>query len=85
MQTMHQRHNAYAKKLNEYLKNKSPEELLHLEGSGTNSLAAWFLGPKAENEDFFTDLISEGIRANCVDRIKYFPADPIYVTDEKKK
>ena len=84
MQTMHQRHNAYAKKLNEYLKNKSPEGLLHLEGSGTNSLAAWFLGPKAENEDFFTDLISEGIRANCVDRIKYFPADPIYVTDEKK-
>lgn len=84
MQTMHQRHNAYAKKLNEFLKNKSPEELLHLEGSGTNSLAAWFLGPKAENGDFFIGLISEGIRANCVDRQNYFPKDPIYVTDKKK-
>jgi glutamate/tyrosine decarboxylase-like PLP-dependent enzyme len=84
VQTTHSRQYAYAKQLNEYLKKKSPEELLHLEGPGTSSLAAWFLGPKAENEFLFAELILQGIEANCNDRRNYFKNDPPYVTDEKR-
>jgi glutamate/tyrosine decarboxylase-like PLP-dependent enzyme len=71
--------------MNEYLKNKNPEELMNLVGPGTESLAAWFLGPKAENQDLFSGLIEQAIRANCSDRKNYFPNDPEYVTDERKK
>ena len=74
----------YARKMNEYLKNKNPEELMNLDGPGTESLAAWFLGPKAENQDLFSGLIEQAIQANCSDRKNYFPNDPKYVTEERK-
>jgi glutamate/tyrosine decarboxylase-like PLP-dependent enzyme len=75
----------YAKKMNAHLKNKSPEELLNLEGPGTESLAAWFLGPKAENQDLFSELIINAVQANCKDRLEYYSQDPKYVTDELKE
>ncbi|HII07634.1 MAG TPA: decarboxylase [Methanotrichaceae archaeon] len=84
VQTMRPRQHDYAKQINEYLKNKSPEELLHLDGPGTDSLAAWFLGPKAENEALFAGLILQGIDANCNDRKAYFKDDPPYVTDQRR-
>ncbi|VVB71877.1 L-aspartate/L-glutamate decarboxylase [uncultured archaeon] len=74
----------YVRQMNEYLKNQRPERLLNLRGAGTESLGAWFLGPKAENQDLFIDLITEGIRAHCNDRIEFFKKDPKYVTDEIK-
>jgi len=75
----------YARKLNEYIKSKPPEELLNLEGPGTESLAAWFLGPKAENQDLFSELIAQAIKANCNDRMEYYSQDPKYVTEELKR
>jgi glutamate/tyrosine decarboxylase-like PLP-dependent enzyme len=82
--TLRPRQLDYARKINEYLKNSRPEELLDLEGPGTESLAAWFLGPKAENQDLFSELIMEGIKANCKDRKEYFIKDPKYVTEYLK-
>ncbi len=83
--TLRPRQLDYARQINEYLKNSRPEELLDLEGPGTESLAAWFLGPKAENQDLFSELIMEGIKANCNDRKQYFLEDPKYVTEGLKK
>ncbi|MCX6582009.1 MAG: pyridoxal-dependent decarboxylase [Candidatus Aminicenantes bacterium] len=57
---------------------------LNLETPGTNSLAAWFLGPKAENREFFKKLLSMGVDAHCRDRKDYFPGDPKYITDYRK-
>lgn len=59
-----------------------PEELLS--GPGTSSLAGWFLGPKAENEDVFRGLIVDALNAHCQARKDYFPTDPPYVTEQMK-
>jgi hypothetical protein len=59
-----------------------PEELLS--GPGTSSLAGWFLGPKAENEDVFRGLIVDALNAHCQARKDYFPTDPAYVTEQMK-
>lgn len=74
----------FARLMNEYLKKQDLDRRLNLRGPGTNSLAAWFLGPKAENQDLFSDLILQGINANCEDRIEYFKNDPPYVTPERR-
>jgi len=78
------RHQEFARLMTEYLEKQDVNQRFHLEGPGTNSLAAWFLGPKAENQTLFSDLILKGIDANCKDRIGYFPNDPPYVTPERK-
>jgi glutamate/tyrosine decarboxylase-like PLP-dependent enzyme len=83
--TLRPRQLNYARKINEYLKSKPPEELLNLEGPGTESLAAWFLGPKAENQDLFSELIMQAIKANCNDRKEYYSHDPKYVTEALKE
>ncbi|MGH2852813.1 MAG: pyridoxal phosphate-dependent decarboxylase family protein [Solirubrobacteraceae bacterium] len=59
-----------------------PEELLS--APGTSSLAGWFLGPKAENQDVLRKLIVGALDAHCQARRDYFPADPAYVTEEVK-
>jgi glutamate/tyrosine decarboxylase-like PLP-dependent enzyme len=83
--TLRPRQLDYARKINEYLKNSRPEELLDLEGPGTESLAAWFLGPKAENQNLFSELIMQAVKANCNDRKEYFIKDPKYVTEDLKR
>ncbi len=50
--------------------------------SVANSLAAWFLGPKAENREMLAEFIRQAIEAHCKDRTDYFPDDPVFVTDE---
>ncbi|MGE5340989.1 MAG: pyridoxal phosphate-dependent decarboxylase family protein [Candidatus Omnitrophota bacterium] len=57
---------------------------LNLDSPGTNSLAAWFLGPKAENQEFFGKLLVDGFNAHCQDRKDYFSEDPEYITDYRK-
>jgi glutamate/tyrosine decarboxylase-like PLP-dependent enzyme len=74
----------FNKRLNDFLARQPEEQRLHLEGPGTNSLAAWFLGPKAENQDIFKKLVTMAIDANCNDRKAYQKADPAYVTDGRK-
>ena len=58
---------------------------LHLEGEGTKEIAAWFLGPKAENQAEMAELLDIAFKAHCQDRKDFFPSDPVYVTDEVKK
>lgn len=70
--------------MKEYLAQQSPEDRLHLRGDGTNSLAAWFLGPRAENKELFARLIQSAVDANCIDRDTLFPDDPPYVTEGRK-
>ena len=78
-------HEAFAKSLESQLTTlaaQHPEELLS--GPGTSSLAGWFLGPKGENRDVFRKLIVSALDAHCQSRSDYFPADPLYVTEQVK-
>ena len=49
------------------------------------SLAAWFLGPKAENRELLSDFIKQAIDAHSDEREQYQPDDPVFVTPEMKK
>ncbi|UVS80469.1 pyridoxal-dependent decarboxylase [Actinokineospora sp. UTMC 2448] len=51
---------------------------------GTSSLAAWFLGPKAENEELLSRLVLRAVKAHCDDRRSDYHDDPPYVTEEMK-
>jgi glutamate/tyrosine decarboxylase-like PLP-dependent enzyme len=42
----------------------------------SNQFSSWFLGPKAENEDLLTDLISEAVRSHVAWRRSVHPEDP---------
>src|SRR5579862_8925887 len=85
MNPKHAHREAFAKSLEVQLAalaEKQPEELLT--GPGTSSLAGWFLGPKAENQDVFCRLIVDALDAHCKARKDYFPGDPIYITEGMK-
>ena len=69
--------------MNEFLASQPENERLHLEGPGTDSLAAWFIGPRGENAPLFNDMISRAIRANTSDRNSLYPNDPPYVTSSR--
>lgn len=77
------RHQHYARLMQQYLAEQPAEERLHLEGAGTNSLAAWFLGPRAENGLLFAGLLKQALDANIEDRVKLYN-DPPYVTNARK-
>ncbi len=74
----------FAKLVAEHHKQREAEHPLPPE-SDANSLAAWFLGPKAENKEMLADFIQQAVEAHCKDRTDYFPEDPVYVTDEIKQ
>ena len=73
----------FAEQMKNYLAQQVANDQLQLEGAGTDSLAAWFLGPRAENKDLFSELIQAAIEANCNDRETLFD-DPSYVTAKRK-
>ncbi|GLQ90616.1 pyridoxal phosphate-dependent decarboxylase family protein [Dyella flagellata] len=75
----------FTEQLNQTLAQTKPGDVFSLDVPGTSSLAAWFLGPKAENEQLLKELIADAIGAHCMDRREYFPNDPPYVTEEIKK
>ena len=60
-------------------------EIPHLEGLGTRSLEAWFLGTKAENADELESLIVEAIRDHAFWRRNFHPGDPTHVTEQIKR
>jgi len=74
----------FAELLNAHLATLDPDMRLHLDGSGTQSLAAWFIGPKAENQELFSRLVQQGIDTHCQDRQNYLPGDPPYVTKNRR-
>ncbi|PSJ26634.1 decarboxylase [Streptosporangium nondiastaticum] len=51
---------------------------------GTSTLAAWFLGPKAENADLLKELVEHAVSEHAEDRQKLYPEDPPYVTEDMK-
>lgn len=77
------RQERYARQMKDFLAHQPPGARLHLKGDGTNSLAAWFLGPRAENQALFSKLIQAAVAANCNDRTTLFD-DPPYVTARRK-
>lgn len=52
--------------------------------TGSESLGAWFLGPKGENESLLLDLVARAVRSHCQDRRKVYPEDPLWVTERVK-
>ena len=52
---------------------------------GTESLATWFLGPKAENGDLLRKLVDVAVKGEIADRRAYQPSDPAWVTDDIKR
>jgi glutamate/tyrosine decarboxylase-like PLP-dependent enzyme len=78
-----ERQKNFASLMQTYLAAIPEENRLHLEGPGTDSLAAWFLGPRGENQKLFRELIERAVDANVEDRVRLYN-DPPYVTDERK-
>lgn len=62
------------------------EQRLNLtdEDIGSSALPAWFLGPKAENQELFQYFIKMAVDSHCDFRRRYYPQDPKYVTREVK-
>ncbi|MEU7094666.1 pyridoxal phosphate-dependent decarboxylase family protein [Kitasatospora aureofaciens] len=60
-------------------------ELQLADAPGTHSLAAWFLGPMAENQTVLADLINDALAAHCAARRNLYRDDPPYVTDGIKQ
>lgn len=55
---------------------------LRTKGTGSDDLAGWFLGPKAENTALLQTLIGKALDNHCNDRKNLYPNDPVYVTEE---
>ena len=53
--------------------------------SGAESLATWFLGPKAENGDLLRKLVDRAVQGQIADRRAFHPKDPAWVTDDIKQ
>ncbi|PCC71977.1 Osteonectin Ca binding region-containing protein [Nannocystis exedens] len=60
-------------------------EIPYLDGPGTSSPEAWFLGSKAENAEEFERLIVEAIRDQAFWRRNFHPGDPTLVTEAVKR
>ena len=58
---------------------------LRLGRTAKGTVAAWFLGPKGENQKLLSDLLIEAIRQHCESRRDFHPEDPIYITRDIKK
>lgn len=54
---------------------------------GSESLAGWFLGPMAENQDVLQKSVAKAVEAHCNARREYGDqfGDPAYVTDDIKQ
>jgi glutamate/tyrosine decarboxylase-like PLP-dependent enzyme len=46
---------------------------------------AWFLGPKAENDDILLSLIVQAVAQHCAFRRSFHPKDPTHITDSVKQ
>ncbi|HLB38807.1 MAG TPA: pyridoxal-dependent decarboxylase, partial [Gemmatimonadales bacterium] len=76
---------AFAQALERHHRATPRHQALDLEGPGTTSLAAWFLGPKAENQRTLLNLVTQAIRTHGQERRDYYPGDPAWVTPRVKQ
>ncbi|HEU4965360.1 MAG TPA: pyridoxal-dependent decarboxylase [Bacilli bacterium] len=53
--------------------------------SQSSDLAAWFLGPKGENEQLLSELLQEALQEHVACRRDFHPEDPAHITDEMKE
>jgi glutamate/tyrosine decarboxylase-like PLP-dependent enzyme len=60
------------------------DDRVRLDGPGTESIATWFLGPKAENAELLMRLVERAMRGPIEDRRAYHPSDPTWVTQTTK-
>ncbi|MFB2975862.1 pyridoxal phosphate-dependent decarboxylase family protein [Microseira sp. BLCC-F43] len=58
---------------------------INLKTTGSRSVEAWFLGPRAENAYLLKRLIVQAIDSQAEWRNSYFPEDPCHITDEIKQ
>ena len=58
---------------------------LSLAERGTGIPQAWFLGPKAENEDLLSEFVRTAIKEHCNYRRSFHPGDPRYITGKVKQ
>ena len=56
-----------------------------LDAKGSESVEAWFLGSKAENQDLFEELILEVIRDHAFWRRNYHPSDVAQIPEGKRR
>jgi glutamate/tyrosine decarboxylase-like PLP-dependent enzyme len=63
--------------------NRAPASGLAVDLSrdGDRQVAAWFLGPRAENLDMFIKLVEEAITDHAYWRRNFHPEDPVVITD----
>ena len=47
-------------------------------------VGAWYVGPKAENEEIYKEMVLKAMDAHLDFRKNYFPSDPAYITPEIK-
>ena len=47
-------------------------------------VGAWYVGPKAENEEIYKEMVLKAVDSHLDFRKSYFPSDPAYVTTEIK-
>ncbi len=56
-----------------------------ISGSDLGEVAAWFLGPRAENREVFSNLIQLALEKAIAYRQEFEPDDPTVITEELKK
>ncbi len=61
------------------------ESPLKLLSAGGGTTTGWFLGPKAENEALFLELISDAITSHAAFRRTFHPDDPDFITETVKR
>ncbi|MFB2768127.1 aspartate aminotransferase family protein [Pelatocladus sp. BLCC-F211] len=76
---------AFEKATRRIQKSFKKADTLNLKTTGSRSVEAWFLGPRAENADLLKRLILEAIDSQAEWRNSYFPEDPCHITEEIKR
>ncbi len=74
----------YHKRFMKFMDNLAEDDRLQLDGPGTGSIGAWFLGPKAENKEIFGQLIQEAVDNIASERETQFPDDPPFLVPERR-
>jgi glutamate/tyrosine decarboxylase-like PLP-dependent enzyme len=54
-------------------------------GAGSDALGAWFLGPKAENEELLKELVNTALCAHVTARRDFHKGDPDWLTPARKE
>ncbi len=64
---------------------QTTQELLGSETETDRAVAAWFLGPRGENVDLFSELVSVALNDHVFWRRNFHPSDPSPITESMKR